>query len=121
MNAPIGIRNKHLASMLAPTLGLLLLAAPGLPAQSAESFTTALTFRNIGPAVAGGRVTSVVGIPGKANIYYVGTAGGGVWKTTNGGNSWTQLLTHADSSSIGAVALAPSNPNDVWVGTGEAN
>ncbi len=78
-------------------------------------------FENLGPAVAGGRVTSVVGIPGNPNVYYVGAAGGGVWKTVNGGDSWKAIFQHEGTSSIGAIALAPSNPNLVWVGTGEAN
>ncbi|MCL5028832.1 MAG: hypothetical protein M1480_07405 [Bacteroidetes bacterium] len=79
-----------------------------------------LKFRNIGPAVAGGRVSSVVGIPGKPNIYYVGAAGGGIFKTTDEGSSWKAIFEKYPSS-IGAIALAPSNPNLVWVGTGEAN
>ena len=80
-----------------------------------------LRFRNLGPAVAGGRVTSVVGVPGDPNIYYVGAAGGGVWKSTNGGITWKAIFEHEKTASIGSVALAPSNPNFVWVGTGEAN
>ena len=80
-----------------------------------------LKFRNIGPAIAGGRVSSVAGIPGNPNIIYAGAAGGGVWKTTDGGNSWKAIFKKQPTSSIGAIALAPSNPNLVWVGTGEAN
>ncbi len=80
-----------------------------------------IKFRNIGPAAAGGRVSAVVGIPGQPNIYYVGAAGGGVFKTIDGGISWKQVFKHGATSSIGAIALAPSNPNYVWVGTGEAN
>ena len=80
-----------------------------------------LKFRNLGPAVSGGRVSTVTGIPGKPDIYYVGTAGGGLWKTTDGGIKWDNIFKHGDSSSIGAVALAPSNPKDIWLGTGEAN
>ena len=80
-----------------------------------------IKLRNLGPAASGGRVTSVVGIPGNPNVYYIGAAAGGLWKTTNGGDSWHELFKHGDSASVGAVALAPSNPNDVWVGTGEAN
>lgn len=80
-----------------------------------------LHFRNLGPAAAGGRVTSVVGIPGDPNTYYVGAAAGGVWKSTNGGITWRAIFEHEKTASIGAVALAPSNPNFVWVGTGEAN
>ncbi|MHB1685766.1 MAG: VPS10 domain-containing protein [Ignavibacteriaceae bacterium] len=83
--------------------------------------TSVLKFRNIGPAVGGGRVSSVVGIPGQPNIYYIGAAGGGVFKTTDGGFSWKAIFEKEPVSSIGAIALAPSNPNLVWVGTGEAN
>ena len=60
-------------------------------------------------------------MPGKPGVYYVGSAGGGVWKTTDGGDSWTAVFADQPTSSIGAVALAPSNPSLVWVGTGEAN
>lgn len=80
-----------------------------------------IKFRNIGPAAAGGRVSAVVGIPGNPNIYYVGGAGGGVFKTTDGGISWKAVFKDEPSLSIGAIAIAPSNPNYVWVGTGEAN
>ncbi|MBU6469361.1 MAG: hypothetical protein KGL00_05805 [Gammaproteobacteria bacterium] len=107
---------------------LLLCAALVIPASaiaaaqaSAPDITANFKFRNIGPAVAGGRVSVVVGIPGDPNVIYVGAASGGVWKSTNGGDTWKAVLTHADSSSIGAIAVAPSNPNLVWVGTGEAN
>ncbi|HYW75169.1 MAG TPA: hypothetical protein VFA48_00880 [Gammaproteobacteria bacterium] len=115
-----GVRHALLL-LLALGSSLLLVAAAQAQSVSSNSVGQALKFRNIGPAVAGGRVTSVAGIPGNPNVYYVGTAGGGVWKSTNGGNSWTQLLAHADTSSIGDVAVAPSNPNLIWVGTGEAN
>ncbi len=81
---------------------------------------SSLKFRNIGPAIGGGRVTSVVGISGSPEIYYIGAAGGGVFKTTNAGHSWNAIFTKYPSS-IGAIALAPSNNNLIWVGTGEAN
>ncbi|HUY84195.1 MAG TPA: hypothetical protein VMU86_06445, partial [Steroidobacteraceae bacterium] len=80
-----------------------------------------LKFRDLGPAIAGGRVTAVAGIPGDPRVYYVGAAGGGVFKTTDGGLTWKAIFKHEATSSIGAVAVAPSNPNLVWVGTGEAN
>src|SRR5215469_13814774 len=78
-----------------------------------------LKFRNLGPAIAGGRVTAVAGIPGNPQVYYVGAAGGGVFETTDGGLNWKPIFKHASTSSIGAIAVAPSNPNLVWVGTGE--
>ncbi|MGH9443790.1 MAG: WD40/YVTN/BNR-like repeat-containing protein [Thermoanaerobaculia bacterium] len=77
--------------------------------------------RNLGPTVGGGRVSSVAGVPGDPNVFYVGAAGGGVFKTVDGGNSWKAIFEKEDTASIGAVAVAPSNPNVVWVGTGEAN
>ncbi|MBZ5570213.1 MAG: hypothetical protein LAN64_20530 [Acidobacteriia bacterium] len=78
-------------------------------------------FRNLGPAAGGGRVAAVAGIPGNANVYYVGAAAGGVWKTTDAGLTWKAIFEKQPTASIGAIALAPSNPNLVWVGTGEAN
>ncbi|HET7612002.1 MAG TPA: hypothetical protein VFK29_09480 [Rhodanobacteraceae bacterium] len=104
------------------TLLLLTIAGTALAAADKPTGPFAnLKFRNLGPAVSGGRVSTVTGIPGKPNIYYVGTAGGGVWKTTDNGIKWDNVFKNGDAASIGAVALAPSNPKDVWVGTGEAN
>jgi len=80
-----------------------------------------IKFRNLGPAVGGGRITSVVGIPGQPNVYYVGAAGGGVFMTQDGGLSWKAIFEKESTASIGAIALAPSNPSLVWVGTGEKN
>jgi photosystem II stability/assembly factor-like uncharacterized protein len=80
-----------------------------------------LKFRNLGPASAGGRVTAVVGIPGNPTVYYVGAAAGGVFKSIDGGLTFKPIFEHEGTASIGAIALAPSNPNFVWVGTGEGN
>src|SRR4051812_941540 len=80
-----------------------------------------LRFRNLGPAAGGGRVAAVSGIPGQPNVYYIGAAGGGVFKTVDGGLSWRPIFEKEATASIGAIALAPSNPNLVWVGTGESN
>ncbi|HET7451945.1 MAG TPA: sialidase, partial [Thermoanaerobaculia bacterium] len=76
-----------------------------------------LKFRFIGPP--GNRVSSVVGVPGDPNVYYAGAASGGVWKSIDGGNSWKAVFDKQDAQSIGAIAIAPSDPNVVWVGTGE--
>ncbi|MGH8362089.1 MAG: WD40/YVTN/BNR-like repeat-containing protein [Gammaproteobacteria bacterium] len=101
----------------------LVAAAPaGAAAQTPSPDVTAnFKFRDLGPAVAGGRVSVVVGVPADPNVIYVGAASGGVWKSTNGGDTWQAVFAHGDSASIGAIALAPSNPNLLWVGTGEAN
>src|SRR5579859_4137293 len=80
-----------------------------------------LEFRSIGPASMGGRITDVEGIPGNAALVYVATASGGLFKTTNGGTTWTPIFDHEATISIGSFALDPHNPDVIWVGTGEAN
>lgn len=77
----------------------------------------ALRYRHIGPV--GNRVTSIVGVPGQPNIYYAGAASGGIWKTTDGGVTWQPIFDDQPVSSIGSLAVAPSDPNIVWAGTGE--
>lgn len=78
-----------------------------------------LPFRNIGPSQTGGRVTTLTGIPGNYLTYYIGAAGGGLWKTTDDGQHWTGIFTHGPSASIGSVAVDPKNLDVIWVGTGE--
>jgi photosystem II stability/assembly factor-like uncharacterized protein len=80
-----------------------------------------LEWRLIGPANMGGRITDVEGVPGNPNIVYAGTGGGGLWKSVNGGMTWTPIFERQGSYSIGDLALEPGNPEVVWVGTGEAN
>jgi photosystem II stability/assembly factor-like uncharacterized protein len=96
---------------------VVLTTTPAVAQYNPESFS-AMQWRLVGPH-RGGRVTSVAGIPGDAAIYYFGTPGGGVWKTINGGRVWTPIFDDAHVASIGALALAPSNPNIIYVGTGE--
>src|SRR5579864_9244825 len=79
----------------------------------------AFRFRFIGPAV-GNRVASIAGVPGDPDIYYAGAASGGVWKSTDGGQQWTSIFDSQPVQAIGALAVAPSDPNIVWAGTGEA-
>jgi photosystem II stability/assembly factor-like uncharacterized protein len=78
-----------------------------------------LRFRNIGPQVSGGRLGAVAGTDRDSSLYYAGAAGGGVWKTTNAGQSWEPMFDKQDVQSIGAIAIDPANENVVWVGTGE--
>ncbi|HEX5206279.1 MAG TPA: hypothetical protein VFW10_00630 [Steroidobacteraceae bacterium] len=96
-------------------------AAAKPPAEKPKDVFAHLKFRNLGPAIAGGRVAAVAGIPGDPLVYYVGAGGGGVFKTVDGGLNWKPVFDHEETSSIGAIAVAASNPNIVWVGTGEAN
>jgi photosystem II stability/assembly factor-like uncharacterized protein len=99
---------------------LLLIALPfRLSAQPAPDTMGALRYRYIGPV--GNRVTCVVGIPGQPNIYYVGAASGGIWKTTDGGTHWDPIFDEQPVSSIGSLAISPSEPNTIWAGTGESH
>jgi photosystem II stability/assembly factor-like uncharacterized protein len=77
-----------------------------------------LRWRLIGP-FRGGRVTSVAGVPGQPNVYYFGTPGGGIWKTTSGGQVWKPVFDATGVQTIGSIAVAASNPKVVYAGTGE--
>src|SRR5713101_3787421 len=79
-----------------------------------------LRWRMIGP-FRGGRVNAVTGVPGQPNTFYFGSVGGGVWKSTNAGRTWTPVFDSQPIASIGAIAVARSNPNVVYVGSGEAD
>ena len=77
-----------------------------------------LRFRHLGPL--GNRVTAVAGVPGQSNVYFAGAASGGLWRSVDGGHGWRPVFDDQNAPSIGAVAIAPSDKNVVWVGTGEA-
>lgn len=79
-----------------------------------------LEYRSIGPSI-GGRVSRVVGVRGDPLTYYAAAAAGGVWKSTNGGQTFKSVFDDQPVSSIGSIDVAPSDPNVVWVGSGEAN
>jgi photosystem II stability/assembly factor-like uncharacterized protein len=80
-----------------------------------------MEWREIGPATAGGRVAAVAGTAGDPKLYYVGAAGGGVWKSSNGGQTWDAVFAKEKVASIGAIAIDPTDSHTVWVGTGETN
>jgi photosystem II stability/assembly factor-like uncharacterized protein len=93
--------------------------APGTAVKEHKEFG-ALEYRLIGPAV-GGRMTAVAGVPGDPQIFYASAAQGGLWKSVDGGREWEPLFDEEASQSIGSFALAPSDPNVIYVGGGEAN
>ena len=84
-----------------------------------ESTFSGLKFRNIGPALTSGRIADIAIHPENENIWYVAVGSGGVWKTTNSGTTWKPIFDNQASYSIGSIAIDPSNPHTIWVGTGE--
>jgi photosystem II stability/assembly factor-like uncharacterized protein len=80
-----------------------------------------LTWRCVGPAAMGGRIVDIAVVDSDPCCYYVATASGGLFKTTNNGITFTALFDHENTIAIGDVAVAPSNPETIWVGTGEHN
>ena len=98
----------------------LALLTPTADAQvEVDDIASALELRAVGPAVAGGRIADIAVHPTQRSTWYVAVGSGGLWKTTNAGTTWTPIFDDQPSYSIGTVALDPSNPEIVWVGTGE--
>ena len=95
-------------------------AAPAAPpaVSYSEQLYNSLQWRSIGP-FRGGRSTAVTGVPGKPNLYYFGATGGGVWRTTDGGQTWDNISDGQFGGSIGSIAVSISDPNVLYVGGGE--
>lgn len=90
-----------------------------IPDIMSEEIFKGLKLRNIGPAFMSGRIGDIAIHPEDDNIWYVGVASGGVWKTTNAGTTWEPIFDDQPVYSIGCLSIDPSNPHIVWVGTGE--
>lgn len=113
-------RQRGILGFVSLALCAVLVAAVALPAQEYDQkLFQGMKYRLIGP-YRGGRSLTAVGVPSEPNTYYFGAVAGGVWKTTNGGMTWTPLFDKQPVSSIGSMAVADSDPNIVYVGTGEA-
>jgi photosystem II stability/assembly factor-like uncharacterized protein len=122
-------RNARLAAvvLLAAALAPAWVSAgqPANPAQASAGNSViaghlaALEWREIGPALTSGRIADIAGLEHNPNTLYVATATGGAWKTTNRGVTWEPIFQHGGTASLGSVAVATSNPNVVWLGSGE--
>lgn len=102
---------------------LFLLSAHKVNAQKivskfSEEYYNSIQWRNIGP-FRGGRSAAVTGVENKANLYYFGATGGGVWKTTDAGNSWSNISDGFFGGSVGAIAVSEFDNNVIYVGNGE--
>src|SRR5215472_13043289 len=111
----LAIKAGWLLAALASCAVFVYAQRPPGPRGDEETFR----FRFVGPH-AGNRVASIAGVPGDPSTYYAGAASGGVWKTTDGGNRWEPIFDKEPAAAIGAIAVAPSDPSVIWVGTGEA-
>src|SRR5215472_16281437 len=93
---------------------------PALVAAQQTDLVNQLRFRQIGP-FRGGRVVAVAGVPSQPSVYYFGSVGGGVWKTSDSGASWSNISDgFFKTASVGAIAVAESDPNVIYAGMGEA-
>jgi len=103
-------------------LCILFLVLASISSTNSQTYTQelydALAYRLIGP-FRGGRSTAVTGVPNKPNLYYFGATGGGIWKTEDGGRTWSNISDGFFGGSIGAIAVAKSDPNVIYVGGGE--
>jgi photosystem II stability/assembly factor-like uncharacterized protein len=106
--------------LLFTTLIFLVLSLP-VTSLAADHPLAGIPLRNIGPALTSGRVSDFAFVPGKPQSFYVSMASGSLWKTENNGITWKALFEKENSFAIGVVELDPSNPNIVWVGSGENN
>ena len=114
-------RKLSVALLSAAALSVVASAQRGGAPAGPQPATTPepLKFRYMGPAAAG-RIATVAGVPGDPNVYYLGSASGGVWKSTDAGNTFVPIFDEQPVAAIGAIAVAPSDPNIVAVGTGES-
>jgi photosystem II stability/assembly factor-like uncharacterized protein len=117
---------KHRGLLCSPLLLLALtgtfrlVASPESSQPIDRKFFGALAWRSVGP-FRGGRVLAVTGVRGQPDIFYSGSVGGGVWKTNDAGRTWNPIFDSQPIASIGALAVAPSEPNIIYVGSGEAD
>jgi photosystem II stability/assembly factor-like uncharacterized protein len=112
---------RHKLAFLSLALAIILASSgwlPGFAQEITPDLYKALKYRHIGPP--GNRTAAVVGVPGDPLVYYIGASSGGIWKSSDGGEHWEPIFDGQPAQSIGALAIAPSDPNIVWAGTGEA-
>ena len=101
-------------------LFLLLLAAAAIAQSVPSELVKGLKWRLIGPS-RGGRVVAVTGVPGDSTNFYFGAVNGGIWKTSDSGTVWVPIFDSQPVGSIGAIAVAPSDPKTIYAGTGESD
>jgi len=117
------IRSKIVSALCSTAVAILLggsssLAGPGMAKDTAAAVRSGLHWRLVGP-FRGGWATVVQGVPSEPDTFYFGAAGGGVWRTQDAGRTWVSLFDRGSAASVGALAVSPSQPNILYVGTGQ--
>jgi photosystem II stability/assembly factor-like uncharacterized protein len=117
------MRSSRVILSVLSAVVLLALPAPvvGQAAPISSELLQELRFRSVGPAVTGGRIHDVEALPHDPSTIYLATASGGIWKSTNKGTTWTPIFEGQAVSTFGDLAIAPSDPDVIWAGTGEQN
>ena len=110
------VSRSRIVAALALPLALAAASAAAAAQQLGPALYAGMHWRLIGP-FRGGRTVGASGVPGQPNVFYVGVNDGGVWKTTDYGHTWTPIFDGQPTASIGTLAVAPSNPNVIYVGT----
>jgi len=104
--------------LLAGILAVFTGAIPSAAQQYDQKLFSEMRWRCIGP-FRGGRTVAITGVPDQPNVFYIAAVNGGVWQTTDTGNTWQPIFDDQDTGSVGAIAVAPSDPNIIYVGSGE--
>jgi photosystem II stability/assembly factor-like uncharacterized protein len=117
------IEGRAIAGLLCASLLIIRspMPAPTPDPRASDDPLAHLQWRELGPAVMGGRVDDLAVVEANPDVIYVATASGGIWRTTDGAITWKPAFDHVGAMSIGAVAVAQSDPSIVWAGTGEPN
>jgi photosystem II stability/assembly factor-like uncharacterized protein len=104
--------------LVSGVLAIFAAVAPALAQQYDQKLFSEMRWRCIGP-FRGGRTVAITGVPHEPNVFYIAAVNGGVWKTTDSGNTWEPIFDGEGTGSVGAIAIAPSDPNVMYVGSGE--
>ncbi|HET7564129.1 MAG TPA: hypothetical protein VFJ96_03995, partial [Gemmatimonadaceae bacterium] len=115
------MRLQRLIPLLAGVAAAVPLTARAQSTQLDSATLAGFRWRNVGPANMSGRVDAIVGIPSPSKTLYVAAAGGGIWKSTNAGTTFRPIFNRQPVISMGTLAIAPSDTNIVWAGTGDVN
>src|SRR6266446_4754758 len=117
MNNSLSSKRSRIGASLALAF-LMTTCAPAIAQQFNPELFKSLHWRNIGP-FRGGRVRAIAGVPQQPSVFYMAQVNGGVWKTTDYGRTWTPIFDDQPTGSVGSIAVAPSDPNIIYVGSGE--